>query len=66
MTRATSLNSVIYVSNIKTELSSDKWISEMYKIAQSSGSDHPHFQALAFQTLESPIHHINCNIVDKH
>ena len=38
----------------------------MFKIAQSSGSDHPHFRALAFQKLESPIHHINCNIVDKH
>lgn len=64
MTRATSLNTVIYVSTIQTELSSDKWISGMYKIAQSTGSDHPHFQALAFQKLESPIHHINCNIVD--
>ena len=66
MTRATSLNTVIYVSTIQIELSSDKRINEMFKTAQSSGSDHPHFQALAFQTLESPIHHINCNIVDKH
>lgn len=66
MTRATSLNTVIYVSTIQTELSSDNWINEMFKIAQSSGSDHPHFQALGFQKLESPIHHINCNIVDKH